>query len=382
MNSPEYEKSAEKKNVQGETCRNLISLQIEPTSRCNLNCTTCVKYDYQSIWQENDLDLPLYQKILSDLPQSVKSIHLQGWGDPLLHPDIIDFVDQAKKKQLLVSFTTSGTTMSYELAHRLIECGLDSITFSMAGGNETIHDQLRGSSSFYLLRKAIQTFEEARKTLSSEIKTSISFLLTPLNIHQLPQAINWSRKRNIDLFSTVHLTQTASMRQEDLRFQVDRLTSSIKRLRRRSWLTGLFSRMRIELKSFVPEPTPICDKNPLNTLFISSNGLVSPCVFLCPPIGTNRLQWLHSGRKSHFRPLVFGDCRSESIEEIWQKPLYTTFRDQFQKRLKIYEDAMARVGYSMEGPKQLENALTLIKKGFTDNPPPEQCRFCYKMDGF
>ena len=382
MNLPENEISDSEKNAHQKTHPNLVSVQIEPTSRCNLNCISCAKHDYHSIWQETDLKEQLYYKIISELPESVKSAHLQGWGDPLLHPDIDNFVTRTKKKKLLVSFTTTGTTMSAELANRLIGCGLDSITFSMTGGNETTHDKLRGSSSFSLLEKAIDTFEEARKASSSEIKTSVSFLLTALNIHELPQAIKWCRKRNIDLFSTVHLTQTASKRQENLRFQVDRLTSSTRWLRRRSWLAGLFSKTRIELKSFVPEPTPVCDKNPLNTLFISSNGLVSPCVFLCPPIGTSRLGWLHRGRKSHFRPFVLGDCRHESIEKIWKKPLYTTFRDQFQKRLNIYEEAMAQVGYSMEGPKQLEKALIRINNGFTDNPPPEQCRFCYKMDGF
>ncbi len=360
----------------------LRSVQIEVTSRCNLNCSTCIKHAYQSVWQEKELDTGLYGQILTHLPQSVKSVHLQGWGEPLLLPQMDEYIRQAKKIGLAVSFTSNGTIMNDELAERIIDSGLDSITFSMAGGNRASHDRLRGRNSFDLMRKSIGIFLAARKRLSASVKCGVSYLLTPQGVEELPGAIRWCRRQGVDLFSTVHLTQTITESQEKLRFNPVKLDASIQRLRRLSWLAGLFSRMNINLRSFTPEPVPVCDKNPLQTLFISSSGLVSPCVFLCPPVGEVKLPWSYNNHAKSKGPVVLGNCKSETVDRIWSSPQYCAFRQQFQKRLNIYEKAMEKVSYSLEGAAQLETALVTIKNEFAKNPPPESCHYCYKMDGF
>jgi hypothetical protein len=43
---------------------------------------------------------------------------------------------------------------------------------------------------------------------------------------------------------------------------------------------------------------------------------------------------------------------------------------------------MARVGYDMDGIEQLERARELIRKSFLNNPPPEPCAGCSKLNGY
>lgn len=68
-----------------------------------------------------------FDLILSQLPDKV-SIHLQEWGEPLLHPDTLSHVRQLKATGATVSFTTNGTFMDTTLAESLVDSGLDGLT--------------------------------------------------------------------------------------------------------------------------------------------------------------------------------------------------------------------------------------------------------------
>ncbi|MBU0962058.1 MAG: SPASM domain-containing protein [Proteobacteria bacterium] len=98
--------------------------------------------------------------------------------------------------------------------------------------------------------------------------------------------------------------------------------------------------MRLDLKSFQPTLIPVCDKNPLNSLFISASGDVSPCVFLYPPI-KEKVTWYHRDFKIREKPLSFGNVRNLSSADIWQNPEYCLLRDSFRKR-KEYHDRRLR----------------------------------------
>lgn len=359
------------------------SIQLELTSRCNLSCKTCLKHDFEQVWQHHDLPETLYQKILADLPDTVESIHLQGWGEPLLVPHIDQYIKEAKKRELQVSFTTNGSIMTEELAEKLVTSGLDAVTFSMAGGYANTQDRLRGNSSFRSLQQSIRQLTATKKTVSVDSpKCAVSYLLTPETVAELPTAVKWCKTHGIDQFSTVHMTQTITREQNNLKLHGNQIAKSHKLLRRRTWMAGLFSAIKIDLRPFEPEPMPMCDKNPLQSIFINSAGDVSPCVFLCPPLKNKRLNWHYNGRKLKQGPFILGNCRESSIEEIWHSSAYLDFRALFQKRVNIYGKAMVRVGYNMDGIQQLDRALQKINNGFSTHPPPHCCTHCYKMDGF
>lgn len=354
------------------------------TSQCNLSCATCVKHYYESSWQNNDFSFENYQKLLSGLNKEITGIHLQGWGETLLDGDVQAFIMAAKARKLKVSFTTNGTIMSPYLAKGLIDSGLDGLTFSMAGNCAETQDVLRGKGTFSKLITSIEQFMEIKsKRASKTPRCAVSYLLTPSTVSELPGAVKRCRKMGIEQFSTVHLTQVVHPRQGNHQFHMDdRKNAGYNGLRRHTYINALFSKMKIELRDFHASPTPVCDKNPLNSTFINSQGYVSPCVFLLPPLGTKDLTWHHNQEQGTHPPLIMGNVTTSSLDDIWDSPQYKQFRQSFQKRLDIYEGAMAGVGFSMEGAEQLQRALEKIRKGFLRNPPPRSCRHCYKMDGF
>lgn len=119
----------------------------------------------------------------------MSNVHLQGWGEPLLHPNIFTFVESLKHQDHNVSFTTNGTMMNEQIAAKIISSRLDGITFSMAGGTDKTQDTLRGRGSFQKIIQSIKTivhFKEHYKTAFPKI--AISYLLTPQTIKEFPSS--------------------------------------------------------------------------------------------------------------------------------------------------------------------------------------------------
>ena len=79
-------------------------IYIEITNACNLNCSFCIKNKRKInyITKEN------YKLIINKIKPYTKEIYFHILGEPLLHPNIIDFIEYANKQNLLVNITTNG----------------------------------------------------------------------------------------------------------------------------------------------------------------------------------------------------------------------------------------------------------------------------------
>ncbi|BHH82114.1 radical SAM protein [Desulforhopalus sp. 52FAK] len=369
--------------MQAISADNIESIQIETTSRCNLNCVTCLKPAYSEVWQHRDLDKALFQRIVTEIGDIKPNVHLQGWGEPLVQDDFLDYVKILKDFDFSVTFTTNGTLMTSRLAADIIEVGVDGITFSMAGATPATHDELRGSCTFKGVSEGITAFVAAkRKHQADGPVVAISYLLTDTTVKELPKAITWCRRQGVDVFVTVALTQAGGMRQFNLQFLPDALAA------KRFWLTrvaanlaGLPGGITLKMKSFAPTLTSVCDKNPINNLFISASGDVAPCVFLAPPV-KGPVNWYGKDGGATQNSVSMGNLRTQSLKEIWEGEKYQRFREQFRVRREYHEKRLSTVSCSLAGASQLESAVTLTQNFLTTHPPPGECQYCSKLDGY
>ena len=361
----------------------ICSIQLETTSRCNLACVTCLKPAYQQSWLERDMEQSLFDRILSQIKEDKPAVHLQGWGEPLIQDGFISFLQQLARAGIASSFTTNGTIMTEKLAESLVDSGVGGITFSMAGACSKTQDRLRGQGSFALLKKSIALFIKVKRGFSTKKPyVAVSYLLTPETVKELPKAVAWCRKVGVDSFVTVFLTQTAGQAQKHVEFLPSK--QSAKRFRLLRMLTNLHAvcgSMKLNMRPFFPTITPVCDKNPVNSLFISANGDVSPCVFLAPPV-KNGIMWQRGGSDFCQQALVMGNANSLTLKEIWQSDKYRIFRETFRQRVEYHDMRLAKVSYSLSGSTELESAVRDVQQYFDSHPVPSHCYACAKVNGY
>ena len=82
-------------NIMTNICPEKI--YVELTTRCNLKCRMCVKYTAGSCIAEGDMPLELFKKLLPSLGH-VRTLILNGIGEPLLHPDLDEIIALARAR--------------------------------------------------------------------------------------------------------------------------------------------------------------------------------------------------------------------------------------------------------------------------------------------
>ena len=128
----------------------LRNLFLELTLRCNERCihcgSRCGEHD-----RVPELSLEQYKTILDDVKRDfgTKQVELDiTGGEPLLRRDFFDIMGYANSLGFRWGMTSNATLINDDVAHRLHECGMKTISVSI-DGLEATHDALRGWKGAY-----------------------------------------------------------------------------------------------------------------------------------------------------------------------------------------------------------------------------------------
>lgn len=133
-------------------------LHIEPTNACNFKCKFCSDHDdalYKKLGLKRGfMERHVFEKVIDDckkFPKKIKRICLHHRGEPLLHPEILDFIQYAKEANVadeLVMFT-NGALLTEEYATKLANTGLDIIQISVEGVSDEKYREVTGCGINY-----------------------------------------------------------------------------------------------------------------------------------------------------------------------------------------------------------------------------------------
>ena len=85
--------------------KNYKKIYIEITNRCNLSCSFCSKVEKPL----RNMTIEEFKLIISKIKDKTDTIYLHVKGEPLIHPNLVDFLDIAEENNLKVNITTNGT---------------------------------------------------------------------------------------------------------------------------------------------------------------------------------------------------------------------------------------------------------------------------------
>lgn len=106
-------------------------IYIEITNRCNLSCSFCSKVEKPL----RSMTIEEFKCIVEKVKDYTDTIYLHVKGEPLVHPNIIDFLNIAEKYDIKVNLTTNGTLFP-NLVDKLKERkSLKKINFSLHSEN-------------------------------------------------------------------------------------------------------------------------------------------------------------------------------------------------------------------------------------------------------
>ena len=128
------------RNIASPTLQQLF---LEVTPRCNLSCIHCgSRCDEHALTQEVSLDE--YRSVLKRVRDELGTrifVVLTG-GEPLLYRDVFKLGSLIRDLGFSWGMTTNATLITPEVASRLVDCGLRTVSISIDGTREA-HDQVR-----------------------------------------------------------------------------------------------------------------------------------------------------------------------------------------------------------------------------------------------
>src|SRR5262249_27438078 len=94
--------------------------QIEISNFCNLECTYCPHPT--QIREKGNMSAETFQKTLDLLERcGQKTAFLHNFGEPLLHPDLISFVQKCTTRGIAASFYTNGVLVTDQILQNLAD---------------------------------------------------------------------------------------------------------------------------------------------------------------------------------------------------------------------------------------------------------------------
>ncbi len=180
--------------------RGTNTLQIRPTTVCNLSCPFCsTDAGPNSNYRICEYVVePWY--LVEWLKEVVKvkkcKVHafVDSVGEPFTHPKLLDLLQQIKeiKEVATLAVETNGTFLTREKLRELEEVGVDRINVSVHALNQEKARELAGCES-YDLSRVVEAVEFAWKD------TCLEAIVTPVwipgvNDDEIPKIIEWAKR--------------------------------------------------------------------------------------------------------------------------------------------------------------------------------------------
>jgi len=327
------------------------------------------------------MPLSTYRKI-SEYFDRVENVHLQGWGEPLLNPDIFEMIRIAKGKNCSVSLTTSGVNLTADISGRLIKEGIDTVAVSIAGATKETHERIRRGSDFGKFVENIKGLAALKaETGSSKPKIVLSFLMTKLNYEELPDTVYLLKDVNADELVATNLDYAPATVQDEMRlFSCTEANENFKKVIERSEKEARKNKVPLRVYPLEMEEVVMCEMNPLRIIFMSHDGCIAPCVYL-NMAKQGLIQRVFCGEQFEIQKVCFGNVRKDDFMEIWEKNDYQDFRGLYSRRLDVLGDVYGNIGIDMTSTNRLREAEIMAKEALKKNPVPGVCKTCYKAYG-
>ena len=340
-------------------------IQVEVSTTCNASCIYCPRTILRSKWVSSFMDPRLLHKIVNEIAStgSLEYIHLQGWGEPLLHPRLTDIINIVKGR-VNFGLTTNGLLLSDDTIGKLLESGISVISVTFAGAYPVTHDSIRVGCSFRTMVNNVRKIISFKRKLGSDVKVVANYIMTSMNIHELVDFMELCHELGVEEVVLNNLTYILSKQMSTWKVFADPveqgsriINHAIDAAMRRARELGI----RIFAYSLNCWELSECPERPTESMFISVNGEVSPCVFLNLPIKDNYMPRCFMGKCFRVRKLIFGNVNNNDVLSIWRSRDYLDFRLKFTRRR----------AYIIQG----------IAENYNELMPPSQCLTCYRLYG-
>lgn len=271
------------------------SISIEPTTSCNLRCPECPSGLRSFTRPTGMLSTDLYKKVIDELAPSLSYLIFYFQGEPYLHPQLLDMIGYASKKNIYTATSTNAHFLTDDAARKTVESGLDRIIISIDGTSQDTYESYRIGGRLSRVIEGTSNIVKWKKALKSRTPHTIfQFLVVRQNESQIEQVYKLAKELGVDEVAL----KTAQI--YDFKNGSDLIPINEKYSRYQKTEDGSYA-IKNQLLNHCWKMWHSC--------VITWDGKVVPCCF---------------DKDAQF---VLGDLTQNSFKEVWESKAYTNFRE-------------------------------------------------------
>lgn len=271
----------------------MVSLHIEPTSRCTLACPRCERTTFiekfgKKYFTTQDLDIDAFAQFV-DTP--VDTIQLCGnLGDPIYHRNFLELVSVCKSLSKRIKIITNGSKKSTNWWNKL--CNMlgeqDNITFSIDGTPENF-TQYRINADWPSIQTGIQACVDSPATVEWK------YIVFDYNQNDIQSTELLSKQLGVDIFWIEHSNRwlpNDPLRPDDKYIAQDEMAKQTYKHSNRDSISI----------------DPKCKKNTFH--YVGSDGYYTPCCDSRYYVFYYKSDWWKNRKQHHISTSKLSDqCR-------------------------------------------------------------------------
>lgn len=297
--------------------RMLDCIQVEVTSRCPGRCGYCPHTTRRDQWLARDMDPGTFER-LWPLMRQASRVHLQGWGEPLLHPGFFDMAALARQAGCAVSTTTCGLCMNRDIARKLADSGIDIVAFSLAG-TDAVSNAVRHGVDFERVCEAIGLLQGVRRAaMAVHLEIHFAYLMLAPDMQAVRALPGLAHRLGVHaaIVSTLTIADPGCEAEAFRPHDAGKLARAAAVL---AEAEAEAKRLGVDFHWSLPRPDASgtgCRENIARSLYVAADGSVAPCVYVNVP----------DGRDDPSRR-VFGNVNETEPLDIWESAAFRRFRE-------------------------------------------------------
>lgn len=308
--------------------KDLEQVYLEVTTRCNLNCITCIRNNWED--PGGDLSLDLYNRLLQQLAAfpRLKTIHFGGFGEPLVHPHLLSMVISARDAGYSVKISSNGMLLDNKLAQAFVKVGVREIIVSCDSPDLREFAHIRTGGNLRLMEQNLLGLTHLKRRVSRRYpRISLEFVLMKQNLNQLNNLPPFAQRVGASHVLVTNLLPYTQNMVSEILYDDPPLIS----ISQEYWVSPEITfapRFGISLPRMQWGAARRCNFIENRTISIAWDGRVSPCYPLLHP---------HTcyvfGRKKDVSSYTLGNVADTDLIDIYYKPEYVKFRN----RVRLFQ---------------------------------------------
>lgn len=172
------------------------------TRECNMKCSHCyINATEKKL--KNELTTLEAKNLMNQIYEVSAPLLILSGGEPLLRPDIFELISYGSKKGLKMGLGSNGSLIGDDIAKKLKEAGITTVSISLDSNIPAQHDEFRGVNGAW--EKAVEACKALRR---NNVLVQVNTTLTQQNYNQIDDIMFLAQNIGVENFHLFFLVPT------------------------------------------------------------------------------------------------------------------------------------------------------------------------------